>query len=93
MDEPTSGLHPADMDRLMAVLDELVQRGHTVVMAEHDMRVAAEADWIIDLGPGAGENGGRIVASGSPETVAGSPESKTAPYLRARLNVRTGDPA
>lgn len=91
MDEPTSGLHPADMDRLLMILDELVQQGHTVVMAEHDMRVAAEADWIIDLGPGAGENGGRIVASGTPETVAGSPESKTAPYLMARLNVRTGE--
>lgn len=92
MDEPTSGLHPADMDWLMAVLDQLVQRGHTVIMAEHDMRVAVEADWIIDLGPGAGVDGGQIVASGTPETVASSPDSKTAPYLKKRLKKRTGDP-
>ncbi len=92
MDEPTSGLHPADMDRLMTVLDQLVQRGHTVVMAEHDMRIAVEADWIIDLGPGAGLEGGEVVAAGPPETVAESPSSVTAPYLMHRLKKRTGDP-
>ncbi len=92
LDEPTSGLHPSDMDRLMAVLDELVQRGHTVIMAEHDMRVAVEADWIIDLGPGAGPSGGQIVACGAPETVAASIAGRTGPHLKKQLEKRMGDP-
>ncbi|MCT9846865.1 excinuclease ABC subunit UvrA [Leclercia adecarboxylata ATCC 23216 = NBRC 102595] len=91
LDEPSTGLHPADMDKLMRVLDRLVQRGDTVVMAEHDMRIASEADWILDLGPGSGENGGQIVAAGTPEEVSRSPESLTAPYLSARLKKRIGD--
>lgn len=76
----------------MRVLDQLVLRGDTVVMAEHDMRIASEADWIIDLGPGSGENGGRVVASGTPEEVSHARYSLTAPYLLARLEKRTGDP-
>ncbi|KMQ88064.1 excinuclease abc subunit a [Lasius niger] len=68
LDEPSSGLHPADSDKLIKVLDQLVQRGDTVIMVEHDMRLAAEADWIVDLGPGAGNLGGKIVAAGTPET-------------------------
>jgi len=91
LDEPSTGLHPADMDKLMGVLDRLVQRGDTVVMAEHDMRIASEADWILDLGPGSGENGGQLVATGTPEEVSRSPESLTAPYLSARLKKRIGD--
>lgn len=91
LDEPSTGLHPADMDKLMGVLDRLVQRGDTVVMAEHDMRIASEADWILDLGPGSGENGGQLVAVGTPEEVSRSPESLTAPYLSARLKKRIGD--
>lgn len=91
LDEPSTGLHPADMDKLMGVLDRLVQRGDTVVMAEHDMRIASEADWIIDLGPGSGEKGGQLVAAGTPEEVSRSPESLTAPYLSARLKKRIGD--
>ena len=79
------------MDKLMGVLDRLVQRGDTVVMAEHDMRIASEADWILDLGPGSGENGGQLVAAGTPEEVIRSPESLTAPYLSARLKKRIGD--
>lgn len=92
LDEPSTGLHPADMDKLMRVLDRLVQRGDTVVMAEHDMRIACEADWVIDLGPGSGENGGRIIAAGTPEEVSRSNKSLTAPYLAARLKKRNGDP-
>lgn len=92
LDEPSTGLHPADMDKLMRVLDRLVQRGDTVIMAEHDMRIACEADWVLDLGPGSGENGGQIVAAGTPEGVSRAPDSLTAPYLRARLVKRTGDP-
>lgn len=92
LDEPSTGLHPADMDKLMRVLDRLVHRGDTVVMAEHDMRIAAEADWILDLGPGSGENGGDIIAAGTPEEVSRSKESLTAPYLAASLKKRNGDP-
>ncbi|WP_182956019.1 excinuclease ABC subunit UvrA [Gluconacetobacter tumulisoli] len=82
LDEPTTGLHPSDVDRLMAHLDSLVAAGHTVIVAEHDMRVAAAGDWIIDLGPGAGDAGGRIVAAGRPTDIAQAPDSRTAPFLR-----------
>lgn len=81
LDEPTTGLHPADVDRLMKQLQALADAGHTVVVVEHEMRVAAQADWIIDVGPGAGGEGGRIVAAGPPAEVAGAPDSRTAPYL------------
>jgi len=93
LDEPSTGLHPSDMDKLLIVLDELVTRGHTVVMAEHTMRIVAEADWVIDLGPGAGLKGGRVVAAGSPEAVSRAEQSLTAPWLAAQLKKRTGDPA
>lgn len=85
MDEPTTGLHPSDVDRLFGQLQVLVVQGHTVIVAEHDMRVAAASDWIIDMGPGAGENGGHIVVSGSPETVAACKTSRTAPFLARYL--------
>lgn len=80
------------MDKLLVVLDELVKRGHTVIMAEHNMRIVAEADWVIDLGPGSGLKGGRVVSSGSPEEVSASAESLTAPWLSAQLKKRAGDP-
>ncbi|MBA3178448.1 excinuclease ABC subunit UvrA [Salmonella enterica] len=92
LDEPSTGLHPSDMDKLMRILDQFVRRGDTVVMAEHDMRIASEADWIIDLGPGSGENGGHIVVTGTPEEVSHSAQSLTAPYLSSQLKKRTGDP-
>ncbi|MFI9749466.1 ATP-binding cassette domain-containing protein [Streptomyces collinus] len=81
LDEPTAGLHPADVDVLMRQLHGLVDAGHTVVVVEHDMSVVARADWVIDLGPGGGDAGGHIVAAGPPRDVARSPESRTAPYL------------
>jgi excinuclease ABC subunit A len=81
IDEPTIGLHPADVDKLMVQLDALVDAGNTVVVAEHEMRVAAASDWIIDMGPGAGDQGGRVVAQGTPAAVAAAPQGKTAPYL------------
>jgi len=84
IDEPTIGLHPADVDKLMLQLDALVEAGNTVIVAEHEMRVAAAADWIIDMGPGAGDQGGRVVACGTPLDVAGNAKSRTASYL-ARL--------
>lgn len=85
LDEPTSGLHPSDGDRLMQHLQGLVDAGNTVVVVEHDMRAVTQADWIIDLGPGAGEDGGRIVASGVPVVVAEAEGSLTARYLKAAL--------
>ena len=85
LDEPTSGLHPADVDRLMRQLQGLVDADNTVVVVEHDMRVLAQVDWIIDLGPGAGEDGGRVVVSGVPREVAEVRNSLTAPYLKAAL--------
>ncbi|MEZ0484259.1 excinuclease ABC subunit UvrA [Fibrella aquatica] len=85
LDEPTTGLHPADVERLVTQLDGLVEAGNTVIVVEHDMRVVAGSDWVIDIGPGAGEQGGRVVVAGSPGDVAKSPESRTATYLNRFL--------
>ncbi|MFD5909891.1 ATP-binding cassette domain-containing protein [Streptomyces massasporeus] len=85
LDEPTTGLHPADTDVLLRQLHGLVDAGHTVIVVEHDMSVVARADWVIDLGPGGGDAGGRIVAAGAPADVARSAESRTAPYLARTL--------
>ena len=85
IDEPTIGLHPADVDKLMAQLSALVEAGNTVIVAEHDMRVAAASDWLIDMGPGAGNRGGRIVASGTPQAVAAAGRGATAAHLAPLL--------
>ncbi|HEY0995583.1 MAG TPA: excinuclease ABC subunit UvrA [Gemmatimonadaceae bacterium] len=85
LDEPTTGLHPSDVDKLMTQLDGLVDAGNTVVIVEHTTRVIARSDRVLDIGPGAGDEGGRIVAFGTPEEVARVPESRTAPYLRREL--------
>jgi len=85
LDEPTTGLHPADVDLLDRQLHRLVDAGNTVVVAEHDMRMVAGADWVIDLGPGAGSDGGRVVAAGPPRKVARAKNSRTAPYLAKQL--------
>ncbi|MGA9718656.1 MAG: excinuclease ABC subunit UvrA [Acidobacteriaceae bacterium] len=81
LDEPTTGLHPSDVDRLLRQLQNLVDAGNTVIVVEHDMQVIASSDWIIDMGPGAGDEGGQIVAAGPPETIAKSHSSKTARFL------------
>ena len=81
-DEPTIGLHPLDVRVLLGVFDRLVASGATVVVIEHDLDVIANADWIIDMGPGGGESGGRIVATGTPEQIAANPNSITGRYLR-----------
>ena len=85
LDEPTNGLHPQDVDRLLVQLNRLVDAGHTVVVVEHDMRVVAQSDWVIDIGPGAGAAGGKVVVSGEPETVAKHRHSRTAPFLAGAL--------
>ena len=85
LDEPTTGLHPADVELLEQQLHRLVDAGNTVVVAEHDMSVVARADHVIDLGPGGGDDGGTVVVAGVPEVVAAHPTSRTAPYLAARM--------
>jgi len=87
LDEPTTGLHPRDVEVLCAVLDRLVENGHTVVVIEHDLDVIKRADWIVDLGPDGGDGGGRVVAMGTPEQVARVKESHTATFLAPLLRV------
>ena len=81
LDEPTAGLHALDVDRFMVQLHALVDAGNTVIVVEHDMRVAVQSDWIVDMGPGAGDQGGTVVATGPPVEVAASPASITARWL------------
>jgi excinuclease ABC subunit A len=85
LDEPTRGLHLEDITRLLTVLNQLVEEGHTVLVVEHHLDVIKCADWVIDLGPGGGESGGQIVAQGPPEKVAGHPNSITGKYLATFL--------
>lgn len=85
LDEPTTGLHPRDVDRLLSQLNHLVEAGHTVIVVEHEMRVVAQSDWVIDIGPGAGDRGGKVVVSGTPQKVAKSKGSRTAPFLGREL--------
>ena len=80
-DEPTIGLHPLDIEVLMKVFDELIQNGATVIVIEHDLDIIRNADYIIDMGPGGGEMGGKVVATGTPAAVKASQESLTGRYL------------
>ena len=81
LDEPTTGLHPSDVERLMVQLNRLADAGNTIVLVEHDMRVIAQSDYIIDIGPGAGTEGGKVVVTGSPQEVSKNKRSRTSPYL------------
>ena len=85
MDEPTTGLHPADVQNLLRIINDLVDAGNTVVVIEHNLDVACSSDWIIDVGPEGGKKGGNIVAEGTPEQIAQNHESITAPYLSSLL--------
>ncbi|MGB3943563.1 MAG: excinuclease ABC subunit UvrA, partial [Methanothrix sp.] len=90
LDEPTTGLHFDDVLRLIAVLNDLVSKGNTVVVIEHNLDVIKSADYIIDLGPEGGDGGGQVVAEGTPEEVAIVSESATGSFLAARLSARRG---
>ena len=86
LDEPTTGLHFADVEKLLEVLHTLVDSGNTVIVIEHNLEVIKTADWIIDIGPGGGTKGGKIVATGTPETISKVKESYTGQYLKPFLN-------
>ena len=88
LDEPTTGLHPSDVEKLMTQLEGLVDAGNTVIVVEHHLHVVAGADWVIDVGPGAGDEGGRIVVAGTTTQVAKSKESRTAAYLARLVDLR-----
>ena len=83
-DEPTIGLHPLDVQTLVGVFDRLIEQGATVVVIEHDLDLIRNADYVIDMGPGGGEQGGRIVACRTPQEIAAAPQSITGRYLNIR---------
>jgi excinuclease ABC subunit A len=86
LDEPTTGLHSEDVNKLISVLQKLVDAGNTVMVIEHNLDVIKTADYIIDLGPEGGENGGTVVAVGTPEQLAKHPTSYTGKYVKKALN-------
>jgi excinuclease ABC subunit A len=92
LDEPTTGLHAADIQKLLLSINRLVDNGHTVVVIEHHLDVIKTADWIIDLGPEGGDEGGYLVAQGSPEQVSQVEGSHTGNYLKNILGVRCNHP-
>ncbi|WP_461538610.1 ATP-binding cassette domain-containing protein [Spongorhabdus nitratireducens] len=89
MDEPTTGLHPQDISRLLAIVERLLAAGNSVIIIEHNLDVIAAADWIIDIGPGGGKNGGTVVAEGVPEDIVGCDASVTGRYLSRLLGAET----
>ena len=90
LDEPTTGLHFHDVAKLLEVLHELVDQGNTVIVIEHNLEVIKTADWIVDLGPEGGDAGGNVVAIGTPEEIAATPQSYTGQYLRQVMDRRRG---
>jgi excinuclease ABC subunit A len=92
LEEPTIGLHASDVELLQTVFHRLVDEGHTVIVVEHHLDLVAEADYIIDVGPEAGKNGGKIIATGTPEEVSKNKTSRTAPFLKEVLGREHSSP-
>jgi excinuclease ABC subunit A len=88
LEEPTIGLHMSDVQRLVEVLQRLVDAGHTVIVIEHNLDLIAEADWVIDLGPEGGEAGGQVIGQGTPEQIASIKKSHTGRFLKRALGPR-----
>ena len=86
MDEPTTGLHPADVRKLMVQLNYLVEQGNTIILVEHDLSVIAASDWIIEIGPEAGARGGKVICSTAPKEFLKFGKSRTAPFLANYLD-------
>jgi excinuclease ABC subunit A len=85
LDDPTTGLHPADVDRLIKQLNRLADAGNTIILVEHDMQVIASCDWVIDMGPGAGDEGGEVVGFGTPGQIAELEKSKTSVFRKRKI--------
>ena len=85
LDEPTTGLHTHDVKRLLSILNKLVSGGNSMIIIEHNLHVIKSADWIIDMGPEGGQGGGRIIAEGTPESLAKNPDTPTGKYLKNLL--------
>ena len=86
LDEPTTGLHMDDVDRLVDLMDALVDRGRTLIVIEHDLDIVAAADWVIDMGPGAGHDGGTVVFEGPPHELVEADDSLTGRHLAERIS-------
>jgi excinuclease ABC subunit A len=88
LDEPTTGLHPSDVEKLLKQINKLVDAGNSVIVVEHDMHVISQSDWIIDMGPGAGEDGGMIVVADVPDKLIKAQNSLTGKYLKKYIDAR-----
>ena len=88
LDEPTTGLHQYDIERLMLMINKIIEAGATAIIIEHNLDVIKLADHIIDLGPGGGDYGGTVVAAGTPEEIVNVEESKTGQFLKKKLNIK-----
>ena len=85
MDEPSTGLHPSDTEKLLSLFEELIERNNTLIIVEHNLEIIAQADWIIDIGPGAGKYGGNVIFEGTVEQLLKNKKSYTAEYLKKHL--------
>jgi len=88
MDEPSTGLHPSDTEKLLSLFEELIERNNTLIIVEHNLEIIAQADWIIDIGPGAGKYGGNVIFEGTVEQLLKNKKSCTAEYLKKHLKWR-----
>ena len=93
LDEPSIGLHPSNIEGLTGVMDDLIADGNSVVLVDHDTQILSKADWIIEMGPGAGADGGRVIAEGTVSQIAKDPRSKVGPFLGGSADIHVRDRA